>query len=174
MRKLGKDKDKSIRFIKRTVKKIDPAYKVLVEDFRNYDDEQPFWNGQTLRLDSGTSAGLMLHDLAHLIVASPKRRKEWEFGLGMDGNRGVFTSRSVTAKYAEQEERRACLLNWALAAYLFGVAAAYDVMDELSSTIPNMHDISVMHQHVNSGVLPKYFMTKVLSKYAYVSEGYLF
>jgi hypothetical protein len=65
------------------------------------------WNGRHLR-PTGLTLESQCHEVAHLLVAAPHRRKHNEFGLGPDPYRYSDARQIVSDEVAEREERAAC------------------------------------------------------------------
>lgn len=83
----------------------------------------PRWTGRTMVIYRNTSYDQILHEVAHYLVASPRRRRRTNFGLGSpfgvdpDDER---TRPTVAFKFSSDEEERASLLGIALEFHMFG------------------------------------------------------
>lgn len=77
------------------------------------------WNGRHLR-PTGLTLESQLHEIAHLLLASPERRRQPEFGLGPDPYRRNDVARTIPQDAADLEETHTCWLQLLLA-HLLGL-----------------------------------------------------
>ncbi len=75
------------------------------------------WNGRHLR-PTGLTLESQCHEVAHLLVSSPERRKHHEFGLGADPYRHSDAARVADLETAAREEEDACAMQLVLARVL--------------------------------------------------------
>ena len=71
------------------------------------------WNGRHLR-PTGLTLESQCHEVAHLLVSAPERRKLFEFGLGPDPYRSSNARRVVRDRVSEREEEAACTMQLVL------------------------------------------------------------
>lgn len=77
------------------------------------------WNGRHLR-PTGLTLESQLHEIAHLLLASPERRRMPEFGLGPDPYRRNDVPCVIPREDADLEETHTCWLQLLLA-HLLGL-----------------------------------------------------
>jgi len=153
-----------------TAKKIRRFAVKLIRDVdRNYTIEwmgkhRPVsftWSGDGVLRMSERNPVRALHDVAHVMIASPRRRHLPEFGLGSDPMNSVREPLMfVTPRYAQYEEELTCDLQWALAAYIAGPKAAKHVEDYVF--IDDPPDPRAIRRMADRHSLPENFVKKVL------------
>ncbi len=65
------------------------------------------WDGKDLR-PTGATVESQLHEVAHLLLASPERLTQPEFGLGPDPYRRYDVPRTIPKEEADLEELHTC------------------------------------------------------------------
>lgn len=75
------------------------------------------WNGRHLR-PTGLTLESQLHEIAHVLVAPPARRRLVEFGLGPDPYRPSNARPCIPREEADAEELAACTMQLVLARLL--------------------------------------------------------
>lgn len=156
-------------FANKCIKAIDPSYSIVWRQYGagkgiTYPEGTYTWDGTGVLRMSEYNELRAIHDIAHIMLASKKRRKMPEFGLGPDPS-GDYSDKqtfSVAVKNPLDEELKACDLHWAMGAYLRGKKGALEVMEYVCieiSNIPNKQQIQRMARHKG---LPKNFVPTVL------------
>jgi hypothetical protein len=122
------------------------------------------WDGKGHLQVSEHHDHLAIHDVAHVMICSPKRLKMPEFGLGPDptGRWTYAASRTVTSKFAQEEESRACDLHWALVAYTETADRVIKVQNYLGMDPPKMKTLKAMEKYE---ALPADFLPTILKNW---------
>lgn len=142
------------------VKAVDPSYSIKWKKVDGPMDTHT-WDGSGLLRMSEADPLKAIHDVAHIMLAPPSRRKLPEFGLGEDPSNGKYARCVVSFEAAQREEYKACDLHWALAAYLEGTKGASFVESYLNMNhSPSEKTIVDMAKY---GGLPWDFVPTVLA-----------
>lgn len=135
------------------------------------------WDGTGYLHMSEKAPAFAVHDVCHVLLASPSRRKLPEFGLGADpANSRKYPADArmvVSDDSAQEEENKTCALHWMLVAYVYGFETATDVYQHLSmwGHIPSAQAVRGARRHKG---MPADFVDKVLEvrEQALVSDKY--
>jgi len=122
-------------FAEKLVRSVDPSFSI---DWSGTPKGYT-WDGSGRLEVTTTHFPQALHDVAHVLLASKRRLRVPEFGLGDDPSNGSYMIRApmtVSNEYAQREEEVVCRLHIALVAYLEGGAKALVIADFLSSPLP--------------------------------------
>ena len=95
------------------------------------------WNGRNLR-PTGMTLESQLHEIAHLLLASPERRRQPEFGLGPDPYRRNDVPCLIPREEADLEETHTCWLQLLLAQLLELDEMAVRMEFQLEPLTPSM------------------------------------
>lgn len=146
------------------IKAIDPSYTIKWQRKNTKAMTSFTWDGTGVLRMSESDPLLAIHDVAHVMLATKRRRKLPEFGLGEDpSNNSDCVARQVVSDVeAQDEELQTCSLHWAMGAYLQGKKGADEISDYLSiKEPPSTREVVDMQQR--HGGLPLDFSSVVLS-----------
>lgn len=117
------------------------------------------WDGTGILRMSDCDDLLAIHDIAHVMLSAPSRRKLPEFGLGPDPSNPSNAKRVVSAKNAQREEDQVCDLHWCIVAYLHGEVGADLVLCHLGMN--NIPTLDVIEEFGKRYPLPEDFVSVV-------------
>ena len=98
------------RLIRTLCRRVAPHVEVVLSRAETPKSKYSF-DGKTLKA-TGKGLASKLHDVVHLLLASPKRRHAVEYGLGVDPYRD--SDAECTVPLANDEEGYVCALQYAL------------------------------------------------------------
>lgn len=110
------------------------------------------WNGRNLR-PTGLTLESQLHEVAHLLLASPARRALPEFGLGPDPYRRNDVPCVIPRAEADREELHTCWMQLLLARLLGLNAAA--VRDEFQLSPLSETMVTTLREHYRDALPPE-------------------